>query len=506
MDEASVYTYDKTGQLKTAQMTFEVDEGYAYDANGNRTSGGSKSNGAHKNLIVEDAKYTFEYDGENNRTKRTEKATGNYQEYVWDHRNRLIEVRFKTAAGVTVKTVRYAYDASDMKVREEVVAGASNIAKYFVYDGGNVVLDFVDTDGHATGAASTLDKRYFQGPGVDQLLAQERFASNVSQQVLWILPDHLGSTRDLVDTLGKVVSHYQYDSFGVLLDGRENVTRYQFTGREHDSNTDLNYHRARWFDPLTGKWISEDPIGLTAGDPNFTRMVGNNVLNATDPSGLVQIGIFFEGSGFLVRNDAWQGFVMHDLFNEYQADRRVDRWTGKTSYGDTAVYYNFPIYWVLVNWISVSADSAFRTNLADAEEEIVRLHDAYVAKSAYCLEPFDVDLFGYSRGGVAAITLANRLWNRHQIEVRFLGIIDPVTTGLGVGAGYDTIPTNYTKAYWAVSTIYSRMLIFQVGQILPPAGFAITERFNLIHERIGADTAVYNEMYNQAKAAGVRFK
>ena len=85
---------------------------------------------------------------------------------------------------------------------------------------------------------------------MDQLLAQERFANNVSQQVLWILPDHLGSARDLVDTLGKVVAHYQDDSFGVLLDGRENVTMYQYTDHEHDLNTDLNYQRARWYVPL----------------------------------------------------------------------------------------------------------------------------------------------------------------------------------------------------------------------------------------------------------------
>ena len=154
-----------------------------------------------------------------------------------------------------------------------------------------MVLDYVDTDGHVTGTAPTLDKRYFQGPGVNQLLAQENVTqgATVANRVWWVLPDHLGSTRDLVDTLGKVVAHYQYDSFGVLLDGRENVTRYQYTGREHDSHTDLNYHRARWYDPLTGKWMSEDPIGLAAGDPNFTRMVGNNVLNATDPSGLWEI-------------------------------------------------------------------------------------------------------------------------------------------------------------------------------------------------------------------------
>ena len=184
-----------------------------------------------------------------------------------------------------------------MKVREEVIVGASSVNKYFIYDGGNVVLDFVDPDGHLTGTAvPTLDKRYFQGPGVDQLLAQENVTqgATVANRVWWVLPDHLGSTRDLVTgggtgaAVGSVVAHFQYDSLGVILDGRENVTRYQFTGREHDSNTDLNYHRARWYDPASGKWLSEDPIGFEAGDANVTRYVGNGVQNATDPSGMVE--------------------------------------------------------------------------------------------------------------------------------------------------------------------------------------------------------------------------
>ena len=174
-----------------------------------------------------------------------------------------------------------------MKVREEVF-GASSVNKYFVYDGANVVLDFVDTDGHLAGNAPALDKRYFQGPGVDQLLAQENVAQAAASpnRVWWVLPDHLGSTRDVVTATGGVIAHFQFDSFGNILDGRENVTRYQFQGREHDSNTDLNYHRARWCDPLTGKWMSEDPIGFSAGDANVTRDVGNGVLNGTDPSGL----------------------------------------------------------------------------------------------------------------------------------------------------------------------------------------------------------------------------
>lgn len=40
------------------------------------------------------------------------------------------------------------------------------------------------------------------------------------------------------------------------------------------------------YDPTIGRWISEDPIGFTAGDPNLYRYVGNSPTNFTDPSGL----------------------------------------------------------------------------------------------------------------------------------------------------------------------------------------------------------------------------
>ena len=43
----------------------------------------------------------------------------------------------------------------------------------------------------------------------------------------------------------------------------------------------------RWYDPLAGRWISEDPIGFAAGDANLYRYVGNEVTGAVDPSGLI---------------------------------------------------------------------------------------------------------------------------------------------------------------------------------------------------------------------------
>lgn len=40
------------------------------------------------------------------------------------------------------------------------------------------------------------------------------------------------------------------------------------------------------YDPTVGRWLSQDPIGFQAGDPNLYRYVGNSPTNFTDPSGL----------------------------------------------------------------------------------------------------------------------------------------------------------------------------------------------------------------------------
>ena len=45
------------------------------------------------------------------------------------------------------------------------------------------------------------------------------------------------------------------------------------------------------FSAANGRWISEDPLGFTAGDANVGRYVGNKALQFADPSGLGRIHI-----------------------------------------------------------------------------------------------------------------------------------------------------------------------------------------------------------------------
>jgi hypothetical protein len=47
----------------------------------------------------------------------------------------------------------------------------------------------------------------------------------------------------------------------------------------------LYYNRARYLDPTTGRWTTQDPLGFAAGDANLYRYVGNTPTLATDPSG-----------------------------------------------------------------------------------------------------------------------------------------------------------------------------------------------------------------------------
>lgn len=57
----------------------------------------------------------------------------------------------------------------------------------------------------------------------------------------------------------------------------------QYTGRENDLSG-LYYYRARYYDPVLKRFVSEDPIALEAG-PNFYRCVRDNPISSTDPSG-----------------------------------------------------------------------------------------------------------------------------------------------------------------------------------------------------------------------------
>jgi RHS repeat-associated protein len=107
----------------------------------------------------------------------------------------------------------------------------------------------------------------------------------------WELADELGSVRDVVSAQGTVIDHIQYDSFGNILSQSNPSNGDQFTYAQQQTDaTGLNYDQARYYNPATGRFISQDPTGFAAGDVNLYRYCGNGVTYQTDPTGLQDTG------------------------------------------------------------------------------------------------------------------------------------------------------------------------------------------------------------------------
>ncbi len=102
------------------------------------------------------------------------------------------------------------------------------------------------------------------------------------------------AVRDVLDNSGNVKDAITYDGWGNILSGETNPAyrgNYAWTGRMLDVETGLQYNRARWYDPTTGRWQTQDPLGFGAGDSNLYRYVNNKPTITADPSGLSQVAL-----------------------------------------------------------------------------------------------------------------------------------------------------------------------------------------------------------------------
>lgn len=135
----------------------------------------------------------------------------------------------------------------------------------------------------ATSSTGSVVARYVQGFNIDEPLAMLRTSATSYYEA-----DGLGSITSLSNSSGSVVQTYDYygvTSFGTHSSSGSITNPFRFTGREYDE-TGLYFYRARYYDPSTGRFLSEDPIGFNAGI-NFYRYVSNNPVNLIDPTGLI---------------------------------------------------------------------------------------------------------------------------------------------------------------------------------------------------------------------------
>jgi YD repeat-containing protein len=87
------------------------------------------------NRLKDDGTYTYQYDKEGNRIRRTQKSglgANSYTQYTYDHRNRLVAVQYFDMTGAPGTRVDYQYDSEGRLVtrsRNELGMVPSRIPK-----------------------------------------------------------------------------------------------------------------------------------------------------------------------------------------------------------------------------------------------------------------------------------------------------------------------------------------------------------------------------------------
>ena len=87
-----------------------------------------------------------------------------------------------------------------------------------------------------------------------------------------------------LDGKGVTVMNVAYDPFGNIISGTL-VGEYGFSTKPFVVGPDWYYYGFRYYDPVTGRWPSRDPIGEQGGI-NLYAMVGNDAINRVDFLGL----------------------------------------------------------------------------------------------------------------------------------------------------------------------------------------------------------------------------
>ena len=183
---------------------------------------------------------------------------------TWDSRNRLTNLAGPVAGN-------FSYDAMGRR-KSKTVAGTGTS---FLYDGLNIVQEL-------NGASPQAN--LLTGQGIDEVFA--RTSATGSEN---FVTDGLGSTVALTDAAGAVQTSYTYEAYGKAEKSGTATTNSQtYTGRE-DDGAGLYYYRARYYNPVLGRFVSEDPIGLGGGVNSYSYVLGRPI-EYSDPFGLVGDG------------------------------------------------------------------------------------------------------------------------------------------------------------------------------------------------------------------------
>jgi RHS repeat-associated protein len=154
-----------------------------------------------------------------------------------------------------------------------------------VYDGWRPTVEWSEWDG--------LKAWNIYGAGADEILYRhDAYLGDLRYHL-----DRMGNVAFLLDSDGDGIERYTYDAFGrptvTEWNGQNPRTyswygnRFMFTGREYFAGLGIYDYRTRFYHPILGRFLQNDPIRFDGGDANLFRYCGGDPVNRRDPFGLL---------------------------------------------------------------------------------------------------------------------------------------------------------------------------------------------------------------------------
>ena len=323
----TAYTYDGDGNIRTLETrageNVLISFAYRYDGNGNRTAktgmqagvtlGGVTSEITAGNNAL-DLSYNYDvrgqlleerrngtsvcyaYDKAGNRIRKTdaqgeirylynaknqltaEESPADRKQFSYDRQGGIIEE--KNAAG----TRRFSYNSRHQQTRVETETGSVQENRY---DAEGLRFELLE-NGRRTSFVyhdgELLQEEGREEQGTSYHLGAGMEAFRRGQELSYYHRDEQLSTVFVTDGQGEIRNSYQYDAFGIPLETTEQLNnRIRYTGQQYDELTEQYYLRARYYNPVAGRFMQED---VYQGDGlNLYAYCGNNPVVYDDPSG-----------------------------------------------------------------------------------------------------------------------------------------------------------------------------------------------------------------------------
>jgi RHS repeat-associated protein len=217
----------------------------------------------------------------------------------WDHKDQLhVTQRMVVNGGGTGERTYYVYDSSGQRVRKvtenSAIPGATPTRKEE-----RIYLGRFELYRSYTRDATTFERETLHIMDDQQRVAlvetktkDSDHPPSIPQPVIrYQLGNHLGSASLELDDVGAVISYEEYFPYGSTSYQAVNNAievspkRYRYTGMERDEESGLSYHKARYYAPWLGRWVSCDQLRAENG-MNVYHFVASNPINWVDLNGL----------------------------------------------------------------------------------------------------------------------------------------------------------------------------------------------------------------------------